>query len=89
MSNPLALDDYAAIMTPKLYARSRPDTSCYVSDTQPVPGRSHSGIEPTFRRPIGSSGPTRTLSPTNDNTVGPVTLASGYGSNGYGSTDLI
>ena len=45
--------------------------------------KSLNGIEPTLRRPIVSDGPHRTLYPRNDNTVGPVTLTSGYGSNTF------
>ena len=39
-------------------------------------------IEPTLRRPVWSNGPNHTLI-LNDNTVGPVTLTSGYGSNTF------
>ena len=46
----------------------------------PLRAKSPNKIEPTLRRPIGSYGPNRTPYPMNDNTVGPVTLISGYGS---------
>ena len=68
MPNQLSLDDFAAIIAPQRFGE---------------PGWSQVGKGPEPKRPIDSEESTRTLSLMNDNTVGPVTLASGYESNTF------
>ena len=82
LPNTLSLDDFEALITP-CRPSTRPAAASYEVGACPKGAKSLSRIEPTLRRPIGSNGPYRNPHPMYDNTVGPVTLTSGYGSNTF------
>ena len=82
LPNTLSLGDFEALMAPQCLL-SRPSTAQYGPSAYPMGVKGRTKIEPTPRRPIGSYRPNRNLYSWNDNTVGPVTLASGYGSNTF------
>ena len=69
LPEPLSLDDYVSLMT-SCHLMAPTWTSKYGGRGRPL-------------RPAGPDGPHRTLYSWKDNTVGPVTLASGYGSNTF------
>ena len=82
LPNLISLDDFAASMTPQCFD-TRSNTSYYVVGACPERGKNPFIIEQTSRRPIDHNESGRTLSQKNNNTAGPMTLTSGYGSNTF------
>ena len=82
LPDPLSLDDFEALMLQR-QPLARPGTARYGAAVYPSGVKGRTKIEPTSRRPIGSNDPHHNLYSWKDNTVGPVTLASGYGSNTF------
>ena len=82
LPKPMSLDDFATLIAPRHL--SAPYAVCgYGTAVYPLGTQIPNGIESTLRRPIGSNDPYRNPDSWKDNTVGPVTLASGYGSNTF------
>ena len=69
LPKPMSLDDYASLMTQGHLLAPKPAYEC--------------GGRRLQLGPAGPNGPRRNLYSWKDNTVGPVTLASGYGSNTF------
>ena len=82
LPKPISLDDFVSLMTaPRLLAPS--GAFEYGGNARLPKAKSQNQLEPTPRRPIGSYGSNCNLYSWKDNTVGPVNLASGYGSNTF------
>ena len=82
LPNAMSLDDFEALITPPRLSAPYAVYG-YGPAVYPLRVKSPNQIEPALRRPIGSSDPHRILYSWKDNTVGPVTLASGYGSDTF------
>ena len=82
LPKPMSPDDFVALMTSSpTFATT--DRFWYGGCARLEKGRNPNQLEPTSRRPIRSYRPNCNLYSLKDNTVGPVTLASGYGSNTF------